>query len=420
MSNPNKTHDSVGTALQVFKSAIYGELRAIFKEDVIWFVVSDVCRCLEVSEPIEILPKFKSSQVDIVLYVNDTGETEIATLVSESGLYGYIKENYNPNTTAFWGWVSGVVVPTIKENNLVTGGKMSKKAQKQNVGAAAQVLEFISAPTKWSSKESISNFNHTKNSVVREETQSAISTFLQVFQNEEFGILHAGVHEGRAYADAQDLCRMLGTEKNVSKALSRLDADEYTTITLSDSGRPYKKSIVFDSGVLALVLSSRKPFARRLRKWVTSEVLPALFTDGGYLMPHVQQDLGFVLDDDTKEIVRLINNKTQKYKKQIDFLTEAVVIYKEQADENSEYREIVKNIKKMLGGNVKSVTSQPEYLSAKEVAKRLNVSKKTTYRLIKDIENPLPSVNVKGSIRVKTTDLEKYMKKNKYKGFAGE
>jgi excisionase family DNA binding protein len=56
-----------------------------------------------------------------------------------------------------------------------------------------------------------------------------------------------------------------------------------------------------------------------------------------------------------------------------------------------------------------------EYLRPDEVAEKLNVSKRTVYNLMKDVDNPLRSVNVKGSIRVKATDLENYIKKNKHK-----
>ena len=56
-----------------------------------------------------------------------------------------------------------------------------------------------------------------------------------------------------------------------------------------------------------------------------------------------------------------------------------------------------------------------EYLRPDEVAEKLNVSKRTVQRLINDVENPLPSVKVMGSVRVKATELELYIKKNKHK-----
>ena len=81
---------------------------------------------------------------------------------------------------------------------------------------------------------------------------------------------------------AKDLCNILEI-KNVSDALSRLDDDEKNTIVLTDGtpGNP-NTSVVSESGMYALVLSSRKPEAKPFRKWVTSEVLPSLRETGKY------------------------------------------------------------------------------------------------------------------------------------------
>ena len=81
---------------------------------------------------------------------------------------------------------------------------------------------------------------------------------------------------------AKDVCIILSIA-NVSDALSRLDEDEKNTIVLTDGNRGNPTtSIVSESGMLALVLSSRKPEAKAFRKWVTSVVLPAIFRTGSY------------------------------------------------------------------------------------------------------------------------------------------
>lgn len=50
-----------------------------------------------------------------------------------------------------------------------------------------------------------------------------------------------------------------------------------------------------------------------------------------------------------------------------------------------------------------------EYLRPDEVAEKLKISKKTVYKLINEIENPMPSVRIGGQLRIKTVDLEKYV-----------
>lgn len=89
--------------------------------------------------------------------------------------------------------------------------------------------------------------------------------------------------EGEPWFVAKDVCAVLELN-NVSQALTRLDGDEKSSITLNDGtpGSP-NKSIVSESGLYALVLASRKPEAHEFQRWVTHEVLPQIRKTGGYI-----------------------------------------------------------------------------------------------------------------------------------------
>ena len=88
--------------------------------------------------------------------------------------------------------------------------------------------------------------------------------------------------EGEPWFVAKDLCTILDIA-NSSDALSRLDEDEKDVIGLTDTiGRNQSMAIVSESGMFALILSCRKPEAKPFRKWVTSEVLPAIVRGGTY------------------------------------------------------------------------------------------------------------------------------------------
>lgn len=78
---------------------------------------------------------------------------------------------------------------------------------------------------------------------------------------------------------AADVCRVLEIG-NTSQAITRLDEDEVTLITNEGSHRPL--NLINESGLYALVLTSRKDQAKRFRKWITSEVLPAIRRHGRY------------------------------------------------------------------------------------------------------------------------------------------
>ncbi len=88
--------------------------------------------------------------------------------------------------------------------------------------------------------------------------------------------------KGETYFVASDVCKVLELS-NVGQALARLDEDEKSYIISNDvsTGTP-KLSIITESGLYSLVLGSKKAEAKAFKKWVTSEVLPAIRKTGKY------------------------------------------------------------------------------------------------------------------------------------------
>lgn len=92
--------------------------------------------------------------------------------------------------------------------------------------------------------------------------------------------------QGEPWFVAADVCSTLGIG-NVSQALSRLDADEKTLISNegASAAGPPSLNLINEPGLYTLVLGSRKPEARRFKRWVTHEVLPAIRRTGQYVSP---------------------------------------------------------------------------------------------------------------------------------------
>ncbi len=86
---------------------------------------------------------------------------------------------------------------------------------------------------------------------------------------------------------AVDVCRVLD-HTNSRVALERLDEDEKGVSTVYTPGGPQQMAIINESGVYSLILTSRKPAAKRFKKWITSEVLPSIRRSGTYAMPHLE------------------------------------------------------------------------------------------------------------------------------------
>ena len=108
--------------------------------------------------------------------------------------------------------------------------------------------------------------------------------------------------ESEPWFVATDVCAALHISNN-RMALERLDDDEKGVSSIDTPGGPQKMSIVNESGLYTLILTSRKPEARKFRKWVTSEVLPALRKHGQYTMPGAAEPLVTLTRKDLTDLI---------------------------------------------------------------------------------------------------------------------
>lgn len=102
---------------------------------------------------------------------------------------------------------------------------------------------------------------------------------LQIFKNEEFGEVRTIKNEKEIWFAAKDVCEMLEI-KNTTDAIKNLDVDEVTRLNLG--GLSGETNFINESGLYTLIIRSRKPEAKKFRKWITSEVLPAIRKTGMY------------------------------------------------------------------------------------------------------------------------------------------
>lgn len=93
--------------------------------------------------------------------------------------------------------------------------------------------------------------------------------------------LRTVMRDGEPWFVAADVCAALQLA-NPSDALKRLDDDERTLDSTEGSSNGLPVNLVNESGLYSLILGSRKPEAKRFKKWVTAEVLPAIRRTGRY------------------------------------------------------------------------------------------------------------------------------------------
>ena len=99
--------------------------------------------------------------------------------------------------------------------------------------------------------------------------------------------MRAVVQDDEPWFVAKDVCDILGID-DPSMAVGRLTTTRRVPLIYVRLAGPREMLTVNESGVYSLVFTSRKPEAKRFRKWVTSEVLPEIRKTGGYRRPETQ------------------------------------------------------------------------------------------------------------------------------------
>lgn len=104
---------------------------------------------------------------------------------------------------------------------------------------------------------------------------------LQIF-NYESNEVRTIMRDGEPWFVLVDVCRVLGIARG-ARVAERLDQDEVRQTYLTDTlGRQQETTVINESGLYTVILRSDKPEAKPFRKWVTSEVLPAIRKTGQY------------------------------------------------------------------------------------------------------------------------------------------
>lgn len=88
----------------------------------------------------------------------------------------------------------------------------------------------------------------------------------------------------------KDVCGILGIEK-YRDAAARLDDDEREPVLVDTLGGRQEMVAVTESGLYGIILLSRKPEAKKFKRWVTHEVLPAIRRHGAYVTPAKLEEL---------------------------------------------------------------------------------------------------------------------------------
>ncbi len=107
---------------------------------------------------------------------------------------------------------------------------------------------------------------------------------LQIFQNPQFGGVRAVEIDGEPWFVGKDVAQALGYKDTVNAIKSHVDEeDKKGGWRITTPGGTQEMTIINESGLYSLVLSSKLPTAKQFKRWVTSEVIPSIRKHGGYI-----------------------------------------------------------------------------------------------------------------------------------------
>ena len=115
------------------------------------------------------------------------------------------------------------------------------------------------------------------------------------FENSEVRTLTI---ENEPYFVGKDVATVLGYSNPRKALLDHIDEeDKLDGVTIRDSiGREQKPVVINESGLYSLILSSKLPTAKKFKRWVTSEVLPAI-RQNGYYTSHNNEDIDLTIQN---------------------------------------------------------------------------------------------------------------------------
>ena len=144
---------------------------------------------------------------------------------------------------------------------------------------------------------------------------------ITIFENEQFGIVRtAGTAEEPLFCGA-DICRALGYNNSRDAIARHCEGDDVVKHDIIDNmGRKQSAAFINESGLYALIFGSKLESAKQFKKWVTSEVLPAIRKTGSYNIQNMSRKelaLMIVKAEEEKEALLLDNKqKAEKLEEQ--------------------------------------------------------------------------------------------------------
>ena len=113
---------------------------------------------------------------------------------------------------------------------------------------------------------------------------------LKIFKNPEFGQIRMMIIDEEHYFVGKDVAEILGYSNPRDALVKHVDDEDKGVAKCDTPGGTQKLTIINESGLYSLILSSKLPTAKQFKRWVTSEVLPTIRKQGYYTADNNKND----------------------------------------------------------------------------------------------------------------------------------
>lgn len=148
--------------------------------------------------------------------------------------------------------------------------------------------------------------------------------------------------DGEPWFVAKDVADVLGYSNTREAVAKYTDDEDRNTVALRDGNRGNPNQVIInESGLYSMILGSRKPEAKRFKKWVTGTVLPAIRKDGAYVMGEEKVASGEL--EETQFILRafqMLNAKAERLAGEVTKLTAEKRAIAAEKDHESSVRQL--------------------------------------------------------------------------------
>lgn len=151
------------------------------------------------------------------------------------------------------------------------------------------------------------------NEINQRKEDKCMNNNIMIFKNDNFGEIRSLEVNGEPYFVGNEIATILGYKNTRDALIKHVDKEDVKPdVAIHDGSQTRYMTIINESGLYSLIMSSKLPKAKLFKRWVTSEVLPSIRKNGSY-----ELDTNGLMKQLTQSQITL-NNVLAGFKMQID------------------------------------------------------------------------------------------------------